>query len=190
MDSHGSDPLPVGASRPPTSRPVDPGPAVHRLGPLVTLEPLAHPLWGRCYAAAVGAIVLGVLLVAWSLTPAERLGTHRQLGLPPCGMVTMTGLPCPTCGMTTAYALVVRGRLLAAVRAQPMGAILALATVGAALVSLLTVVLGRYPAINWYRVNPVHLVWWTVLAFILGWGATIALGLLDGTLPVQYPGPG
>ncbi len=186
MESRGSDPLSVGASRPAGHPP----PVAHRLGPLVTLEPVSHPLWGRCYALAFGAIVAGVLAVAWSLSPAERFGTHRQLGLPPCGFLTMTGLPCPSCGMTTAFALVVRGRLLEAARAQPMGAILALVTIAVGLACLLAAVTGRYPMINWYRVNPVRFVWWAAAAFILAWAATIALGLLDGTLPVRRTWPG
>src|SRR5205085_6174191 len=37
------------------------------------------------------------------------MGTHRQLGLPPCNFQRLTGLPCPSCGMTTSFALLVRG---------------------------------------------------------------------------------
>jgi len=92
--------------------------------------------------------------------------------------------------MTTAFAFMVRGHPLAALRAQPMGALLAVATFAVCLVAGITVVTGRYPAPNWYRVNPTRLVWWGALAFILAWAATIALGLLDGTLPVQTAFPG
>ena len=35
------------------------------------------------------------------------MGTHQQLGLPPCNFVTLTGYPCPACGMTTSFALLV-----------------------------------------------------------------------------------
>jgi len=47
-------------------------PAGHPLGPYVTLARVAHPVWGRCYAAAVGLMAAGVLLVAWRLTPANQ----------------------------------------------------------------------------------------------------------------------
>ena len=43
-------------------------------------------------------------------------------------MVVVWGLPCPTCGMTTAFAHTVRGRWLAAARAQPAGFVAAIAT--------------------------------------------------------------
>jgi hypothetical protein len=77
-------------------------------------------------AALGAAAVLG--LAAW-FTPAEAgLGTHEQLNLPPCNWVTILGLPCPTCGMTTAFAHAANGDFLASFHAQPMGFVLALAT--------------------------------------------------------------
>ena len=79
----------------------------------------ARRVWA---VAAVGcAIVLGIA-VYLKPNPAG-LGTHRGLSehLPPCGFVVTTGLPCPTCGMTTAFSNTVRGRLIAAVLAQPAG---------------------------------------------------------------------
>jgi hypothetical protein len=53
------------------------------------------------------------------------LGTHRQLGLPPCGFLAWTGLRCPSCGMTTAMAWMTRGRIDRALEANPAGAIAA-----------------------------------------------------------------
>ncbi|MBI1902255.1 MAG: DUF2752 domain-containing protein [Planctomycetia bacterium] len=56
-------------------------------------------------------------------------GTHRQLGLPPCGMVAYFGVRCPSCGMTTAFTWTVRGRLDRAVTANSGGALLAVLTI-------------------------------------------------------------
>ncbi|MBI4576046.1 MAG: DUF2752 domain-containing protein [Planctomycetes bacterium] len=76
--------------------------------------------------ALAAASVLGLAL---RLDPDPRgLGTHEQLGLLPCGFHALTGLPCPSCGMTTAFALAVRGRLGPAFLAQPAGALLYAAT--------------------------------------------------------------
>src|SRR5690606_33691507 len=59
----------------------------------------------RIVACGVGAGCLGVLGLAPWLTPAAAgHGTHGQLGLPPCGWVLAMGRPCPSCGMTTAFA--------------------------------------------------------------------------------------
>ena len=174
-------PLQQAASAVPVSRP-----AGHRLGPIVKLAAVSHPLWGRCYAAALAAMAGGVLLVAFSLSPGDQhMGTHRQLGLPPCGFVIMTGFPCPTCGMTTAFAFMTRGRVIEAFRAQAAGALLALATAAVAVMGAVCAVTGRYATLNWYRVNAARLIWTGTLVFVAAWAAKIALGLLDGTLPVQ-----
>lgn len=78
---------------------------------------------------ALGAALgfLTVLVVAARLDPSPAgAGTHMQLGLPNCGWMMTMGKPCPTCGMTTAFAQAAHGRLDAAVAVQPMGAILSL----------------------------------------------------------------
>src|SRR5438105_1225691 len=60
------------------------------------------------------------------LTPdAGGMGTHTQLGLAPCQWLARTGIPCPSCGMTTSLAWFVRGHLLESLYVQPMGAVLA-----------------------------------------------------------------
>lgn len=88
----------------------------------------------RLAAGALTACCVGVLLVAGSLTPeTDGLGTHQQLGLAACAFHAERNLPCPTCGMTTAFAHAAQGRLLTAFIIQPAGAALALATAMAAL---------------------------------------------------------
>src|SRR5262245_31491696 len=65
--------------------------------------------WGLL-AAAAG--VIAVLALARWLEPSPLgYGTHRQLGLLPCSFRRITGYPCPSCGMTTAFAWFVRGQL-------------------------------------------------------------------------------
>lgn len=96
----------------------------------------ATPLRKRLIPSLVFAPTLGVLILASLLTPtAAGHGTHTQLGLPPCGMMTLMGAPCPTCGMTTAFAHATDGDLLASWRTQPAGALLALIAAMAVLVS-------------------------------------------------------
>jgi hypothetical protein len=79
---------------------------------------------------------LALLLTAAALTPdADGYGTHTQLGLSPCGFKAATGLPCATCGMTTSFTLMADGRFVTALLVQPTGAILALLTAMAVIVS-------------------------------------------------------
>jgi len=55
----------------------------------------------------------------------RHMETHRQLGLPPCTFYSMTGVPCPSCGMTTSFSLLVRGDVLNSLRANAVGTVLA-----------------------------------------------------------------
>jgi len=175
----GAQPIPPRAGT--LARPVS-----HPLGPLVVKVRVESPVWGRLYAAAIVLAAVAILVVAARLAPSDRhLGTHRQLGLPPCGFVIMTGFPCPTCGMTTAYAFMVRGRILDALRSHVAGAMMAVGTAGVLVIALGCAVTGRYAAVNWYRVDPVRVVWIAALVLVASWALNIVLGLLDGSLPVR-----
>lgn len=84
---------------------------------------------GRALAAVVACVCLTLLVLAARLTPSPAgHGTHRGLGLPPCGWVIAFDKPCPTCGMTTSWAHAANLDFLGALRAQPLGAALALLT--------------------------------------------------------------
>jgi hypothetical protein len=81
-------------------------------------------------AAAVG--LLGLLAVAAWLEPSPAgIGTHQQLGLPPCTFWMLFGRPCPTCGMTTSWAHLVRGHVASAFRANAGGTLLAMLAIAA-----------------------------------------------------------
>lgn len=89
---------------------------------------------------AVVAVLLGVAL---RLDPSpEGVGTHRQLGLAPCGFLAATSLPCATCGMTTAYTHAVHGHILTALTTQPGGMVMAVMTAAAGILSLYTLAMG------------------------------------------------
>jgi hypothetical protein len=83
----------------------------------------------RVLAAALALACLVVLATAAYLPPSHAgVATHRQLGLPECSLLQRTGLPCPSCGMTTSFSWFVRGNLAASLYVQPMGALLAFLT--------------------------------------------------------------
>ena len=125
-----------------------------------------------------------ILLAACWLEPwGDGHGTHRQLGLPACSFLVRTGYPCPTCGLTTAMALMARGRVAGAFEAHPFGvalfaAVVVLAGVGAGELATGRDVLGRLrPSL-----------WWCALgigALLAGWGWKLLTGLLSGTLPMR-----
>ena len=75
------------------------------------------------------ALPVFVVATALTLTPDPAgHGTHTQLGLPPCGFLVVTGLPCPGCGLTTCFAHMVRLDIVGAARANPFGVALFLVT--------------------------------------------------------------
>ncbi len=129
----------------------------------------------RIIALVVAIAASAVMGVAMWLTPSPTgMGTHQALNLPPCGWILMADMPCPTCGMTTAFSHAVRGHLVASFLAQPLGCLLALATAMALLVSVHTVLTGsRLP-------NALARLWgrrvaWTLCAFVvLAWGYKVA----------------
>ena len=87
--------------------------------------------WIRLNLALVGVGLLAVFTVGACLHPYDgdggprRMETHRQLGLPPCTFLATTGLPCPSCGFTTSFSLVAHLDLVNALRANSVGALLA-----------------------------------------------------------------
>jgi len=84
---------------------------------------------GRTGRALLGLwclFLVGGFSLAVSLPPDSRgYGTHQRLGLPPCSVRGLCGVPCPTCGMTTSFANFVRGRFAASIRANVAGFLLA-----------------------------------------------------------------
>lgn len=91
-----------------------------------------------------------VLGTALYLTPDPAgMGTHRQLGLGSCAILTMTGLPCPMCGMTTTFTHLAHLHLIEGTLNQPFGLFLFLGTVIAAAVGVLDLL---RPGARWRRV--------------------------------------
>ena len=84
------------------------------------------PAGQRIALAALALALLALLATARGLTPDERgHGTHQQLGLPPCTFYVIFQRPCPACGMTTAWAWLLRGEVGRALAANAGGALLA-----------------------------------------------------------------
>lgn len=93
----------------------------------------ANPRLGWWVRGALVVLALGVtavLGVAVWLNPytadgsPRSMATHTQLGLPPCSMVSLIGKPCPACGMTTSFALLMHADPMNSVRANWVGTLL------------------------------------------------------------------
>jgi len=125
---------------------------------------------GRMLALGIALGCLSVLVVATRLNPSGNgIGSHRQLGLQPCQFELRTGLPCPTCGMTTSFAHFVRGQVVASFYVQPMGAVLALIATMVFWSALYIAISGR-PAYRLLNLLPGRYYLWPLLIFgVLAW---------------------
>jgi len=156
----------------------------HPLGPYFYRQPSPNPRAARSWALLVVLLGGAVLAVARFLPPDQRgYGTHGSLGLPECGLIRAVGYPCPTCGMTTAFAHTVRGRWLIALHTQPAGWLLCVGVMAATGLASSVLITGRSWRLNWYRISPTAVVLVGVGLLLAAWGYKIVAGLLQGTLP-------
>jgi hypothetical protein len=153
--------------------------------PAIYAPRLGPPLlsWSyRLFAIGLALGCLAVLVVA-ALTPpsGEGVGTHETLGLNPCQFLARTGLPCPSCGMTTSFSWFARGHLLASLWVQPMGMLMAGVAAAVVWIGLYVGLTGR-PVYRLLRFVPAKyylfplfltaiLAWaWKIYAHLRGFG--------------------
>ena len=96
--------------------------------------------------------MLGLLIVARVLEPdPSGVGTHQQLGFPPCGFLVAFGITCPSCGMTTSWSLATRGQLVSSFQSNAGGFLAAVLALPVAIWRLASCYRGRWV---WYRPEP------------------------------------
>ena len=103
--------------------------------------------------------------------------------LEPCGFKQRFGLPCPTCGMTTALFVFCKGRVIEAFYIQPAGALFYCILVVAAFLSLFTAVFGVYFRILGLflrKIKVLYVILVLLLIVICGWAVTLARALSEG----------
>lgn len=121
------------------------------------------PLYARFVWLLLLAGCVTLIATAWGLKPDPRgHSTHEQLRLPPCGFYLTSGLPCPTCGATTAFAWTIQGHPWMGLKTHPFGAVAAVATVALLAASAAGIVTAGVPAIRMSRRSS-H---WVVLGFM------------------------
>lgn len=160
----------------PTARAARPGGVVAFVGPVIRITPTGRALW-----AVVGAGCLTVLAIALWLTPDDRgFGTHELLTGTPCPFPLIMKLPCPTCGMTTAFALTMHARPIEAFLAQPAGFVLCLSTVALLIVSIRIVATGTIRTIDWSRIRPAPVALSLALFLVGAWAFKLVQAWIYG----------
>ena len=139
----------------------------------------------RWVGAAVAVVTLGTIVLLHGLTPAQGgMGTHRQMGISPCGMVMRTGYPCPGCGVTTSMTAMAHGQIVYAAQSQIFGVVAMVLLLALGLVGAAQAAGGR----NFLKIVRIGLWKWYSLAgvvvLLVGWGLKVAIGVADGTYPI------
>jgi hypothetical protein len=142
--------------------------------------------WVRGLLLLLAAGLAGLFAVAARLDPYDDRGapltmaTHTQIGLPPCNMLRIFGRPCPTCGMTTSFALLVRGDLPASLRANAGGTLLAAGAFGLLLWTVAAAVRGAWPFRAWLEI---YIVWGLIVAVgvaVVRWIVVVGVPWISG----------
>lgn len=146
-------------------------PAVgHLLGP-----GSRHVVVERVIAAVVALACLTLLgIAAWLQPSPTGVGTHTQLfPLQSCAWIEYANMPCPTCGMTTAFAHAADGHFIKSFLTQPMGCVLAIAVAMAFWVSLYITFTGSPIWRVFQRMWRPSVVWIMAILILAAWGYKI-----------------
>lgn len=107
-------------------------PPIRRLRPLPIDDTPDRPVWWVRGVLLAMAFFFGtVIFIATRVQPYApdgtplRMASHQSLGLPPCNFKEAVGVPCPSCGMTTSFGLLVRGDVWNSMKANWVGTLLA-----------------------------------------------------------------
>lgn len=133
---------------------------------------------GQRMIAAVIVLAVAAFFGAFALAGRYHFDIGRLTGY--CGFKQAFGLPCPTCGMTTATLAFAQGKVLEAFYIQPACALLCCVIVTAALVALIVAVFGVYSRFVERSFTQIKLKY-AILALIIiiaaGWAVTLARAL-------------
>jgi len=124
-----------------------------------------------------------VALACWIVLTGARANLPERLNVPACSFPTVTGYPCPSCGMTRGMVAMARGRIAVAARLQPFSVLLFSAIVVVAVFAMGEAMTGRdlltklRPGLWW--------IWAGLAGMFAGWAWVLLTGLQAGTLPIH-----
>lgn len=120
------------------------------------------------------AVILCVLALSLWLKPDGRLyGTHEQLGLPPCASRALLGIPCPSCGLTTSFALMSHGQPGLALEAHYLGPFLYVGTLGYLVLLIVFLIRGQRIKMFWPKWVPYSLMFGGLAVYLLCWAVRV-----------------
>ena len=130
---------------------------------------------GQRMVAAIVCLGIIVFFGVFALAGHYRIDMGRWLGY--CGFKQRTGLPCPTCGMTTAMLAFAQGRILEAFYIQPACGLLCSVMVIAAILAFIIAVFGiyfRFIERFFTEVKLRYMILALIIIIAAGWAVTLA----------------
>jgi len=131
----------------------------------------------RVVAAVICISIVGFFSV-FALAGHNKIDMGQWLGR--CGFKQNTGLPCPTCGMTTAAKAFAQGKILQAFYIQPACGLLCSVIVFVAILAFVTAVFGIHFSFitRFFAEVKVRYIILAILIIIAsGWAVTLARAL-------------
>ena len=146
-------------------------------------EPIKRELFGRAsfrQRVIAGIVFLGIVAFFSVFWLSAKGKIDMGLLLLPCGFKQRYGLPCPTCGITTAVLSFAEGRIIESFYIQPAGGLSCLMLVAVAILNLITVVSGRYLCFAkrfLAEVKARYIIIGVIIIIACGWMVTLARAL-------------
>jgi multisubunit Na+/H+ antiporter MnhB subunit len=138
-------------------------------------KPLLRASHSQRITAAVIFIVVAGFFSVFAIAGHYEIDMGFWLGR--CGFKQNTGLPCPTCGMTTATKAFAQGKILQAFYIQPAGAFLCTIIVIAGILAFITAVFGvhfRFITRFFTEVKVRYIILAVVIIILSGWAVTLS----------------
>jgi hypothetical protein len=139
----------------------------------------------RVALVVIAAGLATVFYVATRVNPYAPDGTplkmasHQSLGMPPCRFNEVAGLPCPSCGMTTSFAHLVRGDVWNSLRANWVGTGLAVFCAFLIPWSLASAARGRFLGVRRIEAALALLVGVFTVVMLARWGIVLLAMVFD-----------
>jgi len=124
----------------------------------------------RLIYLTVPAVSTSAILLGRMMTPSPTgVGTHQQFGLPACLMLTLTGIPCPSCGLTTSFSHAAHLEFSQAVQVQPFGLLVFFLAVASIPISILIMTRHKPFSDLLFSRSANRIMYWLLSLYIVSW---------------------